>query len=308
MNFRLFIYYCALCGGWAALVGWIFGRVANLDQPVLEAGLKGLCLGLFVSLALSCVDALWNVPLRQFFSGAMRIFVAVMVGSTGGLLGGMVGQALYGMSPRNAFLMFGWALTGLLIGASVGIYELLTLFMNHEPLRGAIRKVVNGILGGTVGGFLGGCLLVLLKNGFTTLMSGQPPEKLEQMWVPSASGFVALGMCIGLLIGVAQVVLKEAWVKVEAGRRAGRQMILSKPATTVGRAESCDIGLFGDAGVERAHARIIRQGNRFVLVDDGTPGGTFVNGQRIGGPTPLHDNDLIGVGKCLLRFGERQKH
>ena len=60
-------------------------------------------------------------------------------------------------------------------------------------------------------------------------------------------GFVALGMCIGLLIGLAQVILKEAWVRVEAGFRAGREMILSKPEVTIGRAESCDIGLFGDA-------------------------------------------------------------
>ena len=115
-----------------------------------------------------------------------------------------------------------------------------------------------------------------------------------------ASGFVALGMCIGLLIGVAQVVFKEAWVKIEVGRRAGREMILSKPDTTIGRAEACDIGLFGDNGVERAHAHIVRQQNRWLLLDSGTPGGTFINGQRIGGPTPLQANDLIQVGEYVL--------
>ena len=26
MSFRLFIYYCALCGGWAAFFGWMLGR------------------------------------------------------------------------------------------------------------------------------------------------------------------------------------------------------------------------------------------------------------------------------------------
>ena len=30
-----------------------------------------------------------------------------------------------------------------------------------------------------------------------------------------AIGLVILGLCIGLLIGLAQVILKEAWVKVE---------------------------------------------------------------------------------------------
>ena len=71
-----------------------------------------------------------------------------------------------------------------------------------------------------------------------------------------AIGLVILGLCIGLLIGLAQVVLKEAWLKVESGFRAGREVMLSKDETTIGRAESCDIGLFGDNTIERLHARI----------------------------------------------------
>ena len=76
------------------------------------------------------------------------------------------------------------------------------------------------------------------------------------MWTPSAAGFVALGLCIGLLIGAAQVILKEAWVKVEEGFRPGRELIVSKGEIVIGRAESCDVGLFGDNAVERTHARI----------------------------------------------------
>ena len=40
-------------------------------------------------------------------------------------------------------------------------------------------------------------------------------------------GFVVLGLCMGLMIAVAQVVLKEAWLKVEAGFRKGRELLLS---------------------------------------------------------------------------------
>ena len=47
---------------------------------------------------------------------------------------------------------------------------------------------------------------------------------------------------------------------VEAnGFRPGRQILLTRPETTIGRAESCDIGLFGDPAVERLHARITRE-------------------------------------------------
>jgi pSer/pThr/pTyr-binding forkhead associated (FHA) protein len=116
-----------------------------------------------------------------------------------------------------------------------------------------------------------------------------------------------LGMCIGLLIGLAQVILKEAWLKVEKGFRPGRELIVSKEQVVIGRGEACDIGLFGDNGVERTHARILRKGDRYLLVDADTPGGTYLNGHRIDGPTPLRAGDAIGVGKAVIRFGERQK-
>ena len=72
---------------------------------------------------------------------------------------------------------------------------------------------------------------------------------------------------------------------------------------TLGRAESCDIGLFGDRTVERVHARLLRQGQDYVLTDAGTPGGTYVNGQRLSGPCTLRAGDAIRVGNCVLRFG-----
>ena len=98
--------------------------------------------------------------------------------------------------------------------------------------------------------------------------------------------------------------MKEAWLRVEAGFRAGRELILSKAETTIGRAEGCDIGLYGDTGVERLHARIVQQHGHYVLADAGTPSGTLVNGQRLVEPTLLRDGDAIQVGRSMLRFGE----
>jgi hypothetical protein len=304
MTFRLFIYYCALCGAWAALAGWALGRAANVESPIAEAAIKGLWLGLFVTFGLSAVDALWNLSLRKFFQVTARVLTAVLVGSIGGMLGGMLGQALFGWKPLSAFLIFGWTLTGLLIGASIGAFEVLARFCKQESLGGAIRKIINGLIGGTIGGFLGGVVYLLLRGGFRGLFGTKP---LDQLWAPSATGFVALGMCIGLMIGLAQVILKEAWVRIEHGFRAGREMILSKPEITVGRAEVCDIGLFGDNKVEKLHARIAQSSAGYLLIDVGTPGGTFLNGERITGPVPLRSNDLIQVGDSVLRFGERRQ-
>jgi MFS family permease len=303
MSFRSFIYWCALGGGCGAYVGWVLGRLAVVGDHVGRAGLQGMLLGMMVALLVGLVDALWSTSSRQAVPVAGRVLVAVAVGVLGGFLGGFVGQALYFKWQHAAALLFGWTLTGLLIGAAPGTYDLLARLMSSEDLRGARRKIVNGLAGGSAGGLLGGVLFVLLQQAWSALLRGRE----EDFWSPGATGFVALGLCIGLLIGLAQVILKEAWIKVEAGFRPGRELLLSKPEVTLGRAETCDVGLFGDPGVERVHARIRREGDHFVLCDEGSATGTFVNDERLRGPRVLRCGDAIRLGRCVLRFGERGK-
>lgn len=303
MSFRLFIYYCALCGGWAAFFGWMFGQwLAPSDESVLRAGVKGLFLGLMIALGLGLVDALWNLSLRQSGQVAARVVTALVVGLVGGFLGGLIGQTLYGVS--GIFYVFGWTLTGTLIGVSIGAFEMIISTSQKKDQSGATKKMIKGVIGGTAGGILGGILSLLLSLALEQLLTGRDPNSL---WSPTLWGFVALGMCIGLLIGLAQVILKEAWIKVEQGFRAGREMILSKENTTIGRAEGSDIALFGDMACEKLHARIVQQGNQYFLEDAGTSGGTFLNDRLIQGRTPLKSGDLIRVGKSVLCFRERQK-
>jgi hypothetical protein len=165
-----------------------------------------------------------------------------------------------------------------------------------------VGKVSKGVSGGALGGLLGGVFFLLLRAGWGRLLH----ERADAFWSPSATGFVVLGLCIGLLIGLAQVLLVEAWLKVEAGFRAGRELILDKAEWTIGRAESCDLGLFGDATIEKLHARIVREDGRYLLLDEGTPGGTWLNGVRIAGATPLRAGDEIVIGRARLVFGERR--
>jgi hypothetical protein len=165
-----------------------------------------------------------------------------------------------------------------------------------------MRKVINGLIGGGIGGLIGGLLFIVLLLGLGRLFDR------DDLLSSTAWGFVVLGACIGLFIGLAQIILKEAWVRVEAGFRPGRELILSKDEITIGRAESCDIGLFGGQGVEKVHARIVNKGGRYSLLDDDTPGGTYVNDEKVAGPRELRNGDIIRLGNCVLRFGERQKH
>jgi hypothetical protein len=318
MSFRLFIYYCALCGAWAALLGWGLGRGAgaflgmspdrigdDVAKKIADAGIKGFCLGLFVSFALALLDSFLNLSsARQAMQALARVIVGVVVGSIGGMMGGMFGQLLYGKNGLGLFLIMGWTLTGLLIGLSIGVFDIALRLMRQEDIGGALRKLRNGAIGGTVGGVLGAVLLLGIHQGWSRIFADKPANHL---WSPSSTGFVALGMCIGLLIGLAQIILKEAWIRVETGRRAGKEMILAKKEFILGRAESCDLGLFGDNQIEKQHAKIVRSGNRYYLEDLDTPAGTYLNGRKISEPMPLKNGDAIRLGNCTLRFGERAK-
>jgi MFS family permease len=308
MSFRLFIYYSAMCGGLTAFVSWIFGRLAGTQDAVGSAGIKGMWLGMLVALGLGIVDALWNFGRSQFGRVFPRILSCVAIGTIGGLVGGVVGQLISDLAERTGLSVLGmlgwvlgWTLTGLLVGVSVGLFDVLTRFIKQEEVRPARRKLINGIIGGTLGGVLGGVLSFYLGGFWQNLLHTQDP------WSPSAMGFVALGICIGLMIGLTQVILRESWIKVEKGFRAGREMLLARPELTIGRAESCDLGLFGDPTVEKLHARILRQGDRYLVADNDTPAGTYVNEERISQPMPLRSGDRIRVGKHVLLFGERSK-
>lgn len=304
MSFRLFVYYCALCGGWAALFGWILGNLLSPEQPLMRAGVMGMFLGMLVALALSLVDSVWILGARQPVQIVGRVAVSVAVGSLGGFLGGFVGQSLLSATDSQIFFVAGWVLTGLLVGVSIGTFEILAALCTGKPSAGPRRKLVKTLLGGTIGGVLGGLLALLLRSAASIVFGSRDEELLLS---PTVMGFIAVGLCIGLLVGLAQVLFKEAWIKVEAGFRAGREMLLSKDTTTIGRAESCDIGLFGDNQVEKQHASIVHAGRAYFVEDAGSPSGTFVNERRVRGRAPLQSGDLIRVGRCVLRFGEREK-
>ena len=177
MSFRLFIYYCALCGGWAAFFGWILGRLLSPHNALGNAGIKGMFLGMLVALGLSLVDALWNVSFKQAGLVLQRVGVAVLVGCVGGLLGGIIGQALYGVSA--IFFVFGWTLTGALVGTSIGVFELLSGIIRQQDIEGAKKKLLKGLIGGTTGGLLGGILALLLRTSLSGILRADPDYQYD---------------------------------------------------------------------------------------------------------------------------------
>jgi hypothetical protein len=292
MSFKVFIYYCALCGGWAAFLTWgVVQVIGESRYPAVTALVRGGLLGMFVAAAVGMLDAILN---SVGIARLMRVGVCAGLGFCGGSIGGFLGQLLNEYLSLPLFV--GWILAGMLIGASIGAFDLIRAVATRQDVSVALKKVLNGIYGGFLGGFLGGLPFAILRDYDRLPRSGL------------TISLVLLGMCIGSMIGLAQVILKEAWIKVEEGFRAGRELMLSKDETTIGRAESCDLGLFGDNAIQKLHARILLKNNRYLLAHAADEGETWVNDEEVGEkPVPLRSGDRIRLGRCVLLFGERQK-
>src|SRR6478672_7723356 len=130
MSFRRFVWYCAVCGAWSALVGWALGALVSpsggtFATDLIRNAVLGLCLGICVACGLSVLDAFWNLSLHQAGQAILRVGAALTVGGLGGLLGAALGQLLYRWTDLSAFFLLGWLLLGLLVGAALGAFEVV---------------------------------------------------------------------------------------------------------------------------------------------------------------------------------------
>jgi two-component system cell cycle response regulator len=101
--------------------------------------------------------------------------------------------------------------------------------------------------------------------------------------------------------GKPQASVKLPFVTVIAGHRAGEMFRLDQEETVLGRGTSSTIHLDSD-GVSRKHARIVRQGNDFILEDLGSTNGTWIEQRRIQYHR-LVDGDRVQVGtEVIVRF------
>jgi pSer/pThr/pTyr-binding forkhead associated (FHA) protein len=87
------------------------------------------------------------------------------------------------------------------------------------------------------------------------------------------------------------------------GGRAGEVFPVSGERTLVGRSPDCDIFL-DDITVSRRHAVLIEKAGSFVIEDQGSLNGVFVNKRRVESGE-LEDGDELQIGKYRLTFFAR---
>jgi hypothetical protein len=303
MSFRLFLYHCCLWGGLGTFAGWLLAQALGLPR-LPDSVARDLLPGLGLGLAVGVVDALSNRPLRDLLTLGLCALAGAVLGGIGGLLSGIVNDALLDRGKTTEWQLAGWGLWGLLVGAGPGVGDLTRAVAWKEPTHEAIRKVRNGLLGGLVGGALGGAAVL----GVWRLWSPVGMSLTEDLWLPPAAEHAVFGGVVGLLIAWTQVVLRDAWLRVESALGGGRPVLLSRTATSLGSSGNTDIELHAGGTVQKAHAIIRRTGCDFILTDEGTDGGTQVNDHRIDGPVVLHSGDMIRIGRNALLFLRRGKN
>jgi hypothetical protein len=297
MSLLVRVYYNAVYGGLGGLLGWLLYGVFGNKTPTegerfFETVLSGAVIGGVIGYFVVSVEAIRDRSLVRFCRLASY---GVLLGAAGGALGMLVGDwvnyllievlgegVLVDMLARG----IGWLLLGMSIGMSEGI------------AARSLGKFSYGTIGGALGGFVGGCLFGL----FYSLAI----RNLGTTYLWSALGLVILGACIGSLSALVQAVFQPASVKVLRGWQEGREYPLDRPTSLLGRDEHADIALFRDMKVEKKHAFIEREDNRFVLVNNGAPPEqTLVNDTPVSRSRELQDGDRIQLGNILLRFQMR---
>ena len=82
------------------------------------------------------------------------------------------------------------------------------------------------------------------------------------------------------------------------GAELGRVTLLSPERMRVGRSQDSELWL-SDDGVSRRHATLYREGNGYIVEDEGSANGTFVAGARVE-RHELRDGDVIQFGPTAV--------
>jgi len=286
--------YTCLAGLVGAVVGWVITEAIFGEQQSNSAdsiflhtaiwfGIIGACIG-------AAIGAVEGVMSRAATKALKSGAIGLAVGLIGCAIGGMIAQFIYSAIlaasatvSLGSFMVartIGWGAAGCFVGLGQGL----------AILSG--RKTLNGFLGGLGGGLLGGFLF-------------DPISLATQSGIVSRLvGLALIGAAAGLLMGLVEQWLKDAWLKVIAGHLTGKEFVIYRNPTMIGSSPKCDIYLFKDATVEPQHTAISNDGRAYSIQDYGTPAGTLVNGRRITNQR-LRSGDTIQVGATQFQYSEK---
>jgi pSer/pThr/pTyr-binding forkhead associated (FHA) protein len=143
-------------------------------------------------------------------------------------------------------------------------------------------------------------LLWMARSALKDLRGGPRDEAARPADLEDATGLYAASEGIGGPGHDGALGTPKLRVKTGAGLRSGSAYDLSDGAM-LGRGDGADIRL-EDAFASSRHARLVPEGDVIVLEDLGSTNGTYLNGEPLRGPQPLHVGDRIRIGDSEFTF------
>jgi Mg-chelatase subunit ChlD len=281
---RMTLVGCCAALAAAAPAGLVFTTVQNATAASVWFG---LLLGGILAGFIKIFEQLWYGRSGRLMT---TILVPAVLGATGGAIGALLGQLLYGTIgtrlvrtasagisvPLSAGSVLGWSITGLAVGLVV------TLTRSESRSRWMVAAI---------GGAMGGCVGGLLMQLFRPLLGA----------ASMTFGLVALGGAIAFGIAWSQGLAARIRLQVLEGTGRGSEFILSSDAL-IGSDPNCPVRITG-AGVASKHARITAREGRPLIEDLGSPKGIMVNDRKVSdGGRSLKHGDLVRIGSNLLRI------
>jgi hypothetical protein len=255
-------------------------------------GLIGLFIGAVEGLICRTLSRALRCGLFGLLAGAVGGLLSIVAG---GLLYELIGQISDDpMASAGAFVlqMFRRGIAWMIAGTTMGLGQGIALKSR--------RLMLNGFIGGIVGGLIGGLLFdpVDLIFNNRAMFTGASLSR--------AVGFGIIGLTVGLMIGITDLLTRSAWLRVTAGPLRGKEFSFYQTPIRLGSSPKNQIYLFKDTKIEPIHAVINKLRDTYEIEDQESKTGTIINGQRTKRKR-LTDGDRIQIGDSEFIYSTREK-
>jgi len=260
----------------AGLIGLFIGAadgiVCRLPRRALLCGGVGLLVGLVGGFISSIAAMVAYTPLTAL---AMKQTTGPMGSlNTFGFVLQMVGRSV------------AWGLAGMAMGLGQGI-----------ALRSK-RLLLYGFIGGVVGGLFGG----LLFDPIDMILLGQ--DKVSSHW-SRLIGFGVIGLSVGAMIGVVELLARDAWLRMTQGPLTGKEFLLFKDVMNIGSSPRSDLYLFNDPQVAEHHAMIRAVGDECEIEARQRSHPVLLNNRTVQ-TARLRHGDNVTIGRTSFVFQRRK--
>ncbi len=257
----------------------------------------------FIGLFIGAADGIvCRLPRRALFCGVVGLFV----GFVGGFVCSLLANAIYsplthlamnlseasgGLSPMGFVIqIIGRSLAWCLIGVAMGLGQGIALR--------STRLFLYGLLGGIVGGLLGGLLFDPID--FILLGQDKPSATLSRL-----VGFAVIGLSVGGMIGIVELLARDAWLRMTQGPLTGKEFLIFKDVMNVGSSPRSDIYLFNDPQVAEQHALIRAIGDECEIEARQTTNPVLLNNRAVT-RARLRHGDNVTIGRTSFVFQQRK--